>query len=504
MREPSQNLHKLIKSLSKSEKGYFLKTTKNYNSEDKQYIKLFNAIDAQKEYNETEIKDIFRNELFIQQLHVAKNYLFKIILKSLYLYNSESSLNYKFSEYISTISNLYSRGLYTESLKFILKAKAQAYQFEKFDNILEFIRWEKYITISLTPEDISEKLKMLSKEEFRVLDILFNIMKYRNFYSEIFSLLRKNGSLRGRIEEREYKRIINEPLMKSETNAMSYESKLLYFQVLIIYSQAESNDKNTYTYSGKLIKYMNSNPERINEFIKEYVFAMIENLSSSFNLGKYKESLEVINMLRNLKIKSSEQEEYIFLSTYVIQFLIYIVRCEFYEASLLIAGVEKKLNLHEKKEVRITELLLYQNIFYIYFALGEYEKALAWLNKILSTNFDIRQDIYSLAHIFNLLVHYELNNLELLSYAVVNTYRYLYKRKKLYKFEEIVLKFIRRISKADDITEEFKFLKWNLSKLIDDPFERIPLEYFDFISWLDSKISGLSFIEVKKKKIKSV
>jgi hypothetical protein len=181
--------------------------------------------------------------------------------------------------------------------------------------------------------------------------------------------------------------------------------------------------------------------------------------------------------------------------------MIHIVRCEFSQAHDLISDAENKIKTLNRKEIKITEIILYLNIFYVYFALGNYVKALNWLNKIFAAKLEIRQDIYSIAYIFNLLVHYELNNTELLNYAVVNTYKYLYKRKKLYKFEEVVLRFIRRINKASDIKEEFRILKSEVLKLVEDPYERIPLGYFDFISWLDSKITGQPFIEIKKRKL---
>jgi tetratricopeptide (TPR) repeat protein len=500
MKQPSENLHSLIKSLSRSEKGYFLKTS-SINGSENQYIKLFKAIDSQPIYNESRLKEVLKNEPFIKQLHVAKNYLFNTILKSLYIYNGQNSLNYKFSESISSIAALHDRGLQNESLTHILKAKTRAYGFEKFDTLLELIRWQKYILISSSPSGISDSLQKLAGEELEVINILSNISRYRSLYSRIYSLIRMRGSVRDENEEREFKNIMKDPLLGSFKNALSYEAKLLYYQIHLIYSQAEADDKSTCRYSKELINCIDEVPERKNEFMKEYVFGLVENLSALFNLGRFKEARAVIDRLHQLNVRSQEQKEYIFLSTNIIRFMMDIVECKFDDASKLIPETEKQLKTLSRKEIKITEVILYLNIFYIYFALEKYDKALEWLNKILSSKLEIRQDIYSLAHIFNLLVHYELNNIGLLSYAVVNTYRYLYKRKQLYQFEGVVLKFIKRLGKTEDIKEEFKYVKSQILKLLKDPYERIPLGYFDFISWLDSKILNKSFIEVKKQNL---
>ena len=497
MRKTSENLHELIKSMNKSEKGYFLKHAAKYNNNN-QYIKLFKAIDSQEIYDENRIRESLKNEPFIKQLHVAKRYLFNALMKSLYLYSGQNSLNYQFSEAVSSIAHLYNRGLCDESLKLILKCKKDAYDLQKYDCLPELIRWQKYILLNTLTADVPGLLKKLSDEEKRIIEIISDIFRYRELYIRIYSHIRLEGSARNEEQENEYKNIMKDPLLKSIESASCYESKLLYYQVHLVYSQAEADDKSIYQNSGELIELMDKYPVRINDFLKEYVFALIENLSAAFNLGKFKEALNIISYIRSLDIKSREEKEYIFMSTYIIQFMINIVSCKFNEAALLIPEAESQLKKLRRKNIKAAELILYQNIFYVYFALGNYSKALEWINKILSTKLEIRRDIYSLAHIFSLLVHYELNNLELLSYAVVNTYRYLYKRKNLYKFEEVLLRFLRRISGADDIKDEFKFLKSEILKLMEDPYERIPLSYFDFISWLDSKITGKSFIEAKK------
>jgi len=43
-------------------------------------------------------------------------------------------------------------------------------------------------------------------------------------------------------------------------------------------------------------------------------------------------------------------------------------------------------------------------------------------------------------------------------------------------------------------------LKAELLAILDEPYERMALEYFDFISWIDSRIEHVPFAEVKKRK----
>ena len=73
-------LFSLVKSLSKSEKRHFKLFAARQNG-GRNYLKLFNAVEEQECYSEQLIKSKFAGENFTNQLHVTKNYLYKLILK---------------------------------------------------------------------------------------------------------------------------------------------------------------------------------------------------------------------------------------------------------------------------------------------------------------------------------------------------------------------------------------------------------------------------------------
>ena len=69
MKTPSAHLHSLIKSLTKQEKRYFkLFAQRHTSGKENQYLKLFDAIDAQEVYKEDAIKKKFSKEKFVKQL----------------------------------------------------------------------------------------------------------------------------------------------------------------------------------------------------------------------------------------------------------------------------------------------------------------------------------------------------------------------------------------------------------------------------------------------------
>ena len=119
----------------------------------------------------------------------------------------------------------------------------------------------------------------------------------------------------------------------------------------------------------------------------------------------------------------------------------------------------------------------------VYFGVGEYNKALHWLNKIINTNYDgLRQDIIRISKLINLIVHFELGNDDLLSYIYKSSVRFFTQQEKQYKFETVFLDYFKKIalSKRDSKQKEtyIKF-KEELEKVFKDPYEKNALEYFN-------------------------
>ena len=78
-----------------------------------------------------------------------------------------------------------------------------------------------------------------------------------------------------------------------------------------------------------------------------------------------------------------------------------------------------------------------------------------------------------------------------MEYRSISNHRFLDKRERLYKVETALLNFFQKtlpkIIGQKELVLAFKDLKKELEEIFKDPFERKALDYFDFISWLDSK-----------------
>ncbi len=127
-------LFQLIKSLEKAEKRHFKLYIKRSSSrEDLKVVKLFDAIDKAKDYDE---KLILKKLPGIEKPQLAnlKSHLYKQLLASLRLLKSSESIDLQLHEQLDHARILYNKGLYLQSLKMLEKAKelAKNYHQESF------------------------------------------------------------------------------------------------------------------------------------------------------------------------------------------------------------------------------------------------------------------------------------------------------------------------------------------------------------------------------------
>src|SRR5687768_2586199 len=111
--KPSAELFELIKSMTKSEKRFF-KMVSSLQAGDKNYLKIFDAVDEQTEYDEDAIKAMFGDEKFIKHFPSEKNHLYKLLLKSLRQFHADDSISGILRQEIKNIEILFKKALYRE------------------------------------------------------------------------------------------------------------------------------------------------------------------------------------------------------------------------------------------------------------------------------------------------------------------------------------------------------------------------------------------------------
>ncbi|MDZ4713319.1 MAG: hypothetical protein SGI89_13485 [bacterium] len=501
----TDDLFQLIKSLDPSEKRYFkvFATMHIKGADNNKYVSLFDAIDSQTEYDETLIRKKFPKEKFLNQLHVAKNYLYNTILKSLRLYHADKSKLNELIDILRDVQILYDKSLFRQCRKLLDKAKKIAYTYEKHSQILAVLDWEKILARTNSYADIDEKgLIEFYNEHSDTTEKMNNINEYWKLTMKAFLLRKKQGEIRDKTELKKFNEIINHPLLKSEDKAQTFLAKNFYFNIKGLYYLTNKDYKNLLIHCLKLVGLHEANPLLMKE--DNYIASLYNLLLVQIELKKYDDALATIKKLRGLKTKSPTMQARIFVTSYDTELNLYLRTGEFEKGILLIEDIKEGLKKFNEKINKESEVLFSYNIAYLYFGIGEYTNSLKWINEIINDKeLNIREDIQCFARILNLLVHYQLENYDLIEYIMKSTRRYLSNKNKLNKFELITLIYIRKLinaKKPDDKTFIFREWRKELNSISDDILEIKAFEYFDFYSWIECNTTKKTFTEIIKER----
>ena len=509
--KPSTELFDLIKSLSKSEKRFF-KLSSSLQSGDKNYLKIFDLIEKQKSYDEEEIKKAFKNEVFIHHFPSEKNHLYKLILKSLRNFHADNSVSSVLRQEIKNIEILHKKALYKECNKFVNRAKKLAIAHEKFYYLFELISWEKLLLEeAFEAGKFDKNLDDLLREETEVIEKLRNLAEYHILYSKINYVFRRGGFARNAEEKGIVSEIANNHLIKGKNTALSTRAATICYYIKGLCASTNRNYKESFQYFLKVKSILDKNPIIKSDLAKRYVRTLNHLLYCYIDDKDYPKAEEIITLLKLLAkekdFNSVDIKVILFTTTYLGELLLLYKTGEYENAVKLVDDIIKGLEQYGEKINKEKEVLFSYTIAYVYFGSGEYNKALFWINKVLNDNEqDLRQDIYSFSRLFNLVIHYELGNVDLLEYIIKSTFRYLSKNEKDYTIENVILKHMKKLSKISGAIEQkdhLRQMKNDLDHIFKNPTERVVLDYFDFNAWVNSKLTEKTFSEAVKLAAKS-
>lgn len=505
--KPSRELFELVKSLSKSEKRFF-KLSSSLQSGDKNYLKIFDAIDRQAQYDEEAIKTQFKGEVFVKHFPSEKNHLYKLILKSLRSYHSDNTVSSILKQEIKNIEILYQKALFRECNKFLNRAKKIAIAHEKFYYWFELLNWEKLLLEeAYEAGEFTRDIDELIFEEQEVIDKLRNLAAYHVLYSKINFVFRSGGYVRSEEDRAVVHEISNHPLIKGKNTALSHRAATICFYIQGFCAMANRDTDKSYKHFLRVKEILDDNPPIKKDLPRRYVRTLNQILLNLISLGREKESHEMIAAMRKLNddqaFCSTDIQVLIFRSTYQGELKLYQSRGEFDKALPMIDEVLKGFELYDNKVSKEQQIIFNYSIAYTYFGAEQYSKALFWNNKVLNDNEpNLRQDIYSYARLFNLVIHYELGNFDLMEYIQKSTVRYLNKRQRDYDIELLVLSYMKKIARAHfekDTRPLFQEFEKELRNNINPDTDRVLFEYFDYFAWAKSKIEGISYADAIRK-----
>lgn len=500
------HLHQLIKSLSAPEKGYIKKQARlHVIGGQNKYIKIFDAIDKQKEYDEKEIIRKFKGEPILNNFSVAKNYLFKFILKSLESYNT--SVKSELRSCLNQIEILYNKNLPQVAKKMILKAKENAHKYELYEFMEELIDWEIILLVEeATPDNYLNLVNNYFEELYETIEKKKVIIGYKHLYQKLRAKALYMGFARNDEDVLQFQKIASEEKnydtnLLNTFNAQFYRNLMLSNYLFTINEQGKANAILT-----KNVKLLDENEHMLKLKPFTYIGLLRNKAVNELSLMMYPELFDTLEQMDRFVEKYGTLNRNFELLTENLKLFVYLPTGQFNKALSIAEKLQKiYAQLPGTKSLKKEKQLHHYALAYVYIGLGEFKLANQNINQLLlNTDLDFRSDLYCFAHILSLIIYYEMDNQDMMERRIRSTYRILLKRNKLYTFEKQVITFFKKTQKESrkqyQITKDFINLKESIETVTKSNVEKNALNLFDLISWLESKIEQKSFMEIKQQK----
>ena len=263
------------------------------------------------------------------------------------------------------------------------------------------------------------------------------------------------------------------------------------------------NYVDSFQFFNRTREILDNNPLIKQDSGQRYVMTLFHLLRCYIDNNEFEKAEELIEDIRSLVDKkgfnSVDISVRIFGNLSSQELVLLHAKGEFEKSVALIPQIEKEEEVYGEKISKEMELVLTYNKAYSFFGIGEYKRALHYLNEVLNDNEqNLRQDIYSFARLFNLVIHYELGNYDFLEYVVKSTNRYLSKHDRDYQIENTCIKHIRKLAKTHSTVNQleiFEKMDAEIKELLKNHNERAILEYFNVSAWIYSKLHKVSFAE---------
>ncbi len=500
MKLPDTRLHELIRRMGGAEKRYFkLFASLHRRKRRTQSVALFEAIAKQKKYDEVALKKKIPARTSTYFFEKAKRDLYDLIMRSLRNFHEKKYDDTRLANSLFDVRILLDKGLFHNAQVILNKSRKEALKGEYYWLLLR-IREQKIYTMlnrEYFPFQDEEMIDDTFREFFTMLDDYGNIMRYYKGAFTIINSILKEGFAR-RIEHPKIEQ--SAKFMSVDVKALSARSKLYYYLFWCLYYFGSDEYQRSFDFAAAAIEFMRNNPlpQEYGQF--QYQICSYY-LNNCIFLKQYEHMPVGIRQLKEIKTNSTPLKKNIEGSALNMTASYFIRMGDFAGAKAELVPSVKEPG--QPGDFGLTlRLLSYYHMSIVYFGIGDLKKSAKWLNDLINSSLPgLGLDLLIFARIFQLVVYYELDYTDLVESRTRSLYRYLLKNKRLFRFENCLLNFIRKelveVNNRKDLMAALSRLHKQLTELFDDPFEQKALVYFDYIMfWLESKIESRAFADV--------
>jgi hypothetical protein len=455
-------LHELIHSLAPNERRYFrlFSLPGSGMGADSNYMRLFEALLAQPQYDEAALRAQFAGQKLLAHLSAEKSYLYRLLLRCLRTMREDASTRLRIRTQVENATLLFERGLYTQARKALKRARALAEAAESDTSLLEILVLERRLWKILHEKDRQAIADRLIQEQTACLQRLHHTYAYYDLYDRMYLLTHQKFSMRTHSEHPALVAILADPLLADMTQADSFEARQFYWLCQAWRHQLQGDQVQLYEAFAALVAWWEAHPVQVEADPGRYVVVLSNFLHAASQRTRYAEFPAVFAKIRQARPSHQHADVQVMQSLHYYE-LLYALNMADWDAAATCARQSTAFLAEAGSKVAIgRRLAFWYNLAILEFILENFSAALHWVNTILDeSGAELREDIQHFARILVVLIHFELGHWEILEYLHRSGYRYLFNHGQLFPYEKRLMDALRALMNQPDAAMQAQALQ---------------------------------------------
>lgn len=492
---PAPDLFQLIKGLNKAERRYFtLQATSGKGATPTATMELYQLLSNAPTYDESMIKAALGFAENDRRLAVLKFRLMRQILTSLRWQYEDKDPSAMLKAIEGEVSLLFERKLWRTCGKRLKKARALARKWERWNMLLTFLEWEQRLFLADPRIDQEEFFAKIESTESEVLQNLQLQTRLHRLNIRVRKLVRTHPRARTDKEKERIESLLKLPEIARRPSENLFICNVYYHNIngLLRFALGEYNGALRH-YESQLKQWMDRP-----EWTQMDPGTHLSSLNNYLNIclihprrtELFPPAVKSLQAFVDLLPKTDWKLERILYT----QRVTYAINFEPYDlAKVILEEAEQWLQTVPPMAVSMhSRLSLQYNFCAFHFVYGDFSASNRSLSRIIHfPSGPDRPDIRDFARIMQLVLQYELGNLDLQEYLLRSAHRYFNKTQKLDVLEKGIIRMMRYASKHGTIApEEFQVFHDLLVQLKADDDGRLPVGTNEFLIWVESKLKG--------------
>jgi len=506
MNKASPGLWHLIQSMNRNEKLFFKKKGTG-GLRTSLYIKLFDALVLQKKYDEEALLKKLAPAITKKNIAFQKHYLHNQLNECLIEYNNRNNAEQEIYKNIQLIRINRQKGLLAEALALWEKTMKKTRKIELFSMSQLLKReFEKMVLFSSVQVKYDD-LHTLFRSNIMTYDEYADMITLRDMYAEILMLKRKAHFDFDEVLKNE----IQELLQTVKNQKKGLHSRSFWYRHYTRMCHATLhylayNTEAAFPFISEAVKDWWEHKNFIETDTEHYIELLYMVNYVGVMQGAYEYVESVFNDKINGQIDDEVQQAHFEAIKYLALNKVYNKTARYGEVAKLVGNMKTKYTKWEPLLSAEMNRTVCFSLGIACFVLDNYTESLQFTKRGVTYFKDgTREEQFIFAHLFLLLILYNMNNTRLFDAQYKSTYTYFYKkahpknslvRKKLDSFEKTLMHCFHDTFYLTSYTEKSKLFQKAIDELensSDNEVQKQTLNIFNFHGWLLSQVQRISY-----------